>query len=90
MLGDDRSVYPLEMLESVKGFPPLFAYHGRDDSAVEVEQTEVFVKRLKEVWPEGKVLVRYERGDHGFDKLVGLETPWLKEGLEFVTWEWLG
>ena len=84
------SLYPLEMLKRVKGFPKVFAYHGRDDSAVEVEQTEAFVKRCGEVLPEGRLLVRYEGGDHGFDKLSGLETPWLKEGLEFVTEEWLG
>lgn len=90
MLGEDVSLYPLEMLKRVKGFPKVFAYHGRDDSAVEVEQTEAFVKRCGEVLPEGRLLVRYEGGDHGFDKLSGLETPWLKEGLEFVTEEWLG
>ena len=90
MLGDDASLYPLEMLKGGKCFPKVFAYHGRDDLAVEVEQTKAFVKRCREVMPDGRLLVRYERGDHGFDKLRGLETPWLKEGLEFVTEEWLG
>lgn len=89
MLGDERSVYPMEILESVESFPPLFIYHGREDSAVEVQQTEVFVGKLKEVLPEGRVLVKYEHGDHGFDAPARLETPWLKEGLEFVSVDWL-
>lgn len=91
MLGAERSVYPMEVLGDAKdsAFPPLFIYHGTDDGAVEVQQTEVFVKKLKEVRPEGAVLVRFERGDHGFDAPVGLEAPWLSEGLDFVSGYWL-
>ena len=89
MLGDDAAVYPMEMLGSVKTFPPLFICHGTEDSAVEVRQTEAFVEKLKDVLPGAKVLVRFEHGDHGFDAPMGLEVPWLKEGLEFVTGEWL-
>ena len=67
------SLYPLEMLPSVKsGFPKMFVYHGMDDSVVEVAQTEAFVRRCREVLPGGgRLLVRYEAGDHGFDRLVG-------------------
>ena len=92
MLGEDRAVYPMESLESAKDhFPPLFIYHGLEDSAVEVKQTQAFVDRLRQVSPEAKLLVRFEHGDHGFDaKVVGLEAPWLKEGLDFVRPEWLG
>lgn len=89
MLGNDKSVYPMEMLREVKSFPPLFIFHGREDSAIEVKQTENFVRRLGEVMPGGRVLVKYEHGDHGFDALAGLETPWLKEGLDFVRGDWL-
>lgn len=89
MLGEDKSVYPMEMLESVESFPPLFIYHGTDDSAVEIEQTEVFVKKFKQVLPEAKVLVRFEPGDHGFDAPVRLDVPWLKEGLDFIREHWL-
>lgn len=89
MLGNDKSVYPMEVLQLVKSFPPLFVYHGKDDSAVEVEQTEVLVKKFKEVLPEAKILVKFEHGEHGFDAPMGLEVPWLKEGLEFVTENWL-
>lgn len=90
MLGSDKAVYPMEMLDTVKSFPPLFIYHGTDDSAVEVRQTEAFVERFASVVPGGKLLVRYERGDHGFDAPVGLGAPWLREGLDFVEGEWLG
>lgn len=88
---NDTSLYPLETLESAKTyFPPLFIYHGVNDSAVEAEGTRRFLEKYKEVMPEGKVLVKLEPGEHGFDSVVGLDEPWLKEGLEFVTKAWLG
>ena len=91
MLGSDRSLYPFEMLETAKDFfPPLFIFHGTDDTAVEVERTQRFVQKFREVVPKGKVLVKYEPGEHVFDSPVGLEVPWLKQGLAFVAEEWLG
>ena len=80
----------MEMLDTVTSFPPLFIYHGEDDSAVEVRQTEAFVETFGRLVPRGKLLVRYERGDHGFDAPVGLGAPWLREGLDFLQGEWLG
>ncbi|CAF9937837.1 MAG: hypothetical protein ALECFALPRED_007428 [Alectoria fallacina] len=90
MLGSDKAAYPMEMLDTVTSFPPLFIYHGEDDSAVEVRQTEAFVETFGRLVPRGKLLVRYERGDHGFDAPVGLGAPWLREGLDFLQGEWLG
>lgn len=29
-----------------------------------------------------------EPGEHGFDKEVSLDTPWLRDGLEFVERFW--
>ncbi len=90
MLGSERELYPMEMLgQAGLGFPPLFIYHGTEDGAVEVAQTEAFVRRLGEVGGGGKALVKYESGDHGFDAKVGVGEPWLREGLEFVKGEWL-
>ena len=90
MLGDDASLYPLESIEGVKGYPPFFIFHGKDDSIVPTEGTEKFVKKLEQSLPGGKVLAKFPIGDHGFDSIIDLETPWLSEGLQFITAEWLG
>ena len=91
MLGSDRSLYPFGMLEIANNFfPPLFIFHGTDDTAVEVEGTQRFVQKFREVAPKGKVLVKYEPGKHVFDSPVGLEVSCLKRGLAFVAEEWLG
>ena len=89
ILGSDASLYPLETIGTVESFPNLFVYHGKNDSAVPAEGTKKFVEKFKLVLPECKVLMKIEAGDHGFDIPVGLETPWMKEGLTFVTDEWL-
>lgn len=90
LFSHDSSLYPVETLESAQAyFPPLFIYHGLNDSAVEVEGTRKFVEKCKQVLPEGKVLVKLEPGEHGFDGMVELDEPWMKEGLDFVTKAWL-
>lgn len=89
MMGIERRLYPMESLGDVGKFPPLFIYHGIEDSAVPVEGTERFVRRLKEILPKGEVLMRLESGEHGFDTPAGLEVPWLKDGLKFVSGAWL-
>lgn len=89
LMGTDQALYPLEVVEGVKSFPPLFIYHGREDAVVPVEDTVKFVDAVKRVVPGAKVLCKLETGDHGFDALVTAEEPWLKEGLEFLDKEWL-
>ncbi|KAK4695268.1 hypothetical protein P7C71_g2455, partial [Lecanoromycetidae sp. Uapishka_2] len=88
---NDTSLYPIETLDSAKSyFPPLFIYHGLNDSAVEVAGTLEFMRKYREVMPEDKMLVKLVPGEHGFDSTLELDEPWLKEGLEFITKEWLG
>jgi len=89
LIGTDRTLFPFEMIKTAKSYPPLFIYHGRDDSAVPVEGTPKFVEAFKQIFPENKVLMKIEPGNHGFDSSAELSDPWLKEGLEFVAAEWL-
>lgn len=56
-LGKDPFLFPLETIESVKMFPPLFIYHGRDDSVVPAEGTEKVC---------GKIYTKLARGKIGF------------------------
>lgn len=90
MLGTHESLFPMNMINVAKAFPPLFIYHGRQDAAVPSEGTEKFVEKLNYVLPGAKVLLKIEDGNHGFDSGVEVETPWMKEGLNFMTHEWLG
>ncbi|KAK9323822.1 Alpha/Beta hydrolase protein [Lipomyces orientalis] len=83
------ALFPMEQLELIQSVPPLFIFHGRDDTAVPVEESESFVAKLKTRLPESKVLLVLEPGEHAFDSTATLETPWLKQGLDFVTNEWL-
>lgn len=90
MLGTHPSLFPINTINVAKAFPPLFIYHGRQDTLIPREGTEKFVENLKVVLPEVKVLFKTEDGDHGLDSSITVETPWMKEGLDFVTQEWLG
>lgn len=89
LMGSETAVYPMEVVESVESFPPLFVYHGREDAVLPVEDTVRFVDAVKRVVPDAKIVCKLETGDHGFDALVTADDPWLKEGLEFLDAEWL-
>jgi len=85
VLGDNAEFYPMEMLERVKVLPPLFTYHGSDDTAVSVEGTKAYVGKLQQVNPQAKVVLKLERGDHGNSQLKSdLKGRWLKERLSFI------
>jgi hypothetical protein len=95
-LGIDIRLYPMQMLEERIKKPAdlskIFIYHGRQDSAVQYKGTEKFEETMKGL--EGgkeKIYISIQEGEHGFDNLdeFTLDTPWLKEGLEFVTGTWL-
>lgn len=92
MLGRADELFPLRVLEKVpkgrKG-PFLFAFHGTDDSAVPYAGTQSFVAKWKERFGEASVKPTFRPGEHGLDTELGLEEPWLKEGLEAVTNAWL-
>jgi hypothetical protein len=72
--------------------PKVFPYPGKQDSIVPTRGKEKFVKTLQAL-SEGKekVFMSFQDGEHGFDSSdqLTLDTPWLKEGLEFVTETWL-
>ncbi|KAK3112915.1 hypothetical protein LTR53_010309 [Teratosphaeriaceae sp. CCFEE 6253] len=98
-LGDDRGLYPLELLEdgavSEAGLPPMWILHGKHDSAVPVDGTYRFVEKLLGAWPDAQLHVTIEDGEHGFDnhafgtgEAATLETAWVKEGVEFVQKYW--
>jgi acetyl esterase/lipase len=97
--GQDRGLLPLEQFEDnavPKNLPPIWVLHGRQDSAVPIEGTEKLVKALRAFGEDGERLhVSIEDGEHGFDnhaagtgEAATLETPWVKQGIEFVEQYW--
>lgn len=88
-LGTEEKLYPMQEIEKRDEFPPVFIFHGKDDSAVPAVGTERFVDVYKRRFGAEKILCRIEEGDHGFDKPSKLEDEWLVEGLGFVEREWL-
>lgn len=85
-------LYPLERIEDgtvdVERLPEVFVFHALEDRAVPVEDTRRFVRVVTAYGGEEKLHVHYEEGaDHGFEykEEVGLDTPWLKDGMRFVS-----
>lgn len=64
-----KSVSPYHLLDSTSNYPPTFILHGTGDSAVPVEQSYKFAKRLRELGIE--VDERYkEGGEHCFENKI--------------------
>ena len=89
-LGDDSVLYPLEMLHKVDNLPPTWLLHGKDDTVIPTDSSYKYKKKVKEVLPDAKLHVSYEPGDHGFDNdpTIGLDTGWVKEGVDFIEQFW--
>jgi acetyl esterase/lipase len=93
-LGYTKGLLPIEAIENATSFPPTWIVHGESDTAVSVEDSKAFVKKVVEVLgeeTEKRVRLHVEPGkDHGFDgELREEDTPWLKEGLEWIEGQWL-
>lgn len=94
---DDPELFPLDRLrdgqhaklpgESI--FPPLFVLHGESDSAVPAEGTRRLLEVIDQVDPRHRVRAAFRPGDHGFDGEATLEDGWLREGLDWISSEWL-
>ncbi|KIW36497.1 uncharacterized protein PV06_11264 [Exophiala oligosperma] len=70
--------------------PPMFIFHGEQDSAVPAEGSQRFVQALRKNRPRARVHLEIQPGDHGFDFSATLQTDWLKQGLKVVGPAWLG
>jgi acetyl esterase/lipase len=90
-LGKDRKLYPIDRLEDGDRLPSggLVVTHGRDDSAVPAEGSEVFVNKVREVQPGLDVVLEIQPGEHGFDGATTLEDGWIANGLKGAVGAWL-
>ncbi|KAF2441433.1 alpha/beta-hydrolase [Karstenula rhodostoma CBS 690.94] len=89
--GEDKPLWPITAVESVKFLPPTTIFHATGDSAVKFQDSVDFVEKTRSVIPGVEIRLAYgKEGDHGFDNaLKEDEEPWLKEELEWVENKWL-
>ena len=90
LMGSEPELFPMRNLDKVKDtqLVPMWIYHGREDSAVPVDNSIVFVDKVKKLNPQAEVKLTLQPGDHGFDADMPLNTDWIKEGLSFVERFW--
>lgn len=94
LLGAEKSLYPLDVLDSLSSLPPTWILHGKADSVVPVEGTRKYAAKLRERLPQAQLRLSLEEGEHGFDnhgpdgEPASLEMAWVKEGVEFIEQYW--
>lgn len=93
----DSRLFPFRRLQDARdadgkcegeNLPPMFIFHGKQDSAVPSEGTVAFEKRMRSLRPKARLRVCLQEGDHGFDAEASLQTPWLREGLKEPVEAW--
>ena len=92
--GTDKKLLPITAVEEATHFPPTWISHGSEDTAVSVEDSKRFVKKVGDLLGDrvraNMRLTIVDGADHGFDMdLKEEETPWLKVGLKWVQEKWL-
>jgi hypothetical protein len=90
LVGEDPSLFPMEVMESAKDIPSTLIIHGKEDSCVPYRSSEAFVEKMKLLHPDVKVHYALVPGEHAVDYFATFETDFLKAGLDFITPEWLG
>ncbi|RYP71292.1 hypothetical protein DL771_004869 [Monosporascus sp. 5C6A] len=86
--GDKAWINPMTSLETAGKLPPILLYHSKDDEKAPWTFTERWATKLRELQPDVPLYLTYPSGDHVFDVNDTMETPWLKEPLEFVQKYW--
>ncbi|KAK9422916.1 putative Alpha/Beta hydrolase protein [Seiridium unicorne] len=79
---------PITSLGTAERIPPIFLFHGVDDSSVPVGEVQEWAEKLKRLHPEVPLHAVFPPGEHVLDKHHRLEEPWLKEPIAFVERYW--
>jgi acetyl esterase/lipase len=85
---DAERLCPMRALDTAGKLPPILLYHSKGDDLLPWQHTEEWAAKLRRLQPEVPLFLTYQQGDHVFDKDDTIETPWLKEPLEFVHKYW--
>lgn len=89
--GKDEKMWPIDKIEDVQAMPPTWIIHGGTDSAVDVKDSQEFVRKWTDRGVRGEVKLSVLPGkEHGFDiDLKESEEEWLREGLQWIEERWL-
>lgn len=87
-LSKDPLLDPMKSLATAGKLPPIFMFHGVDDSLVEVEGSQAWAEKLKRLQPDVPLYTVFRPGPHVLDKHDCLDTAWLREPIEFVERYW--
>jgi acetyl esterase/lipase len=74
-----KNISPLDLL--TPDFPPTFSIHGKEDSIIVAEDSEILTKKLKALGVIAKLLVI--PGDHGLQPEID-NLVYFKEGVAFL------
>ena len=85
---DAATLDPFLALDNAGKLPPILLYHSKEDEAVSWTHTEKWAQKLKKLQPDVPLYLKYTTGCHVFDADDTMDTPWLKEPLEFVQKYW--
>ncbi|KAI0134145.1 alpha/beta-hydrolase [Xylariales sp. AK1849] len=84
----DTYLDPMKSLDSAGAMPPVFLFHGTGDTSVRWEGSRDWADKLKRLHPDTPLHLVFREGEHCFDQEDTLETPWLKDPIEFVERFW--
>ncbi|KAK9789993.1 putative Alpha/Beta hydrolase protein [Seiridium cardinale] len=79
---------PIKNLETAGPLPPVFLFHGRDDTSVRVSDAETWADKLKILQPDVPLHLVLREGEPCFDQSDTLAKPWLRNPIEFVERYW--
>jgi hypothetical protein len=90
LLGGDAEVNPTEVLGFVqRAPPPIWAFHGTEDSIVPTDVLRTFAQRARELYGGELVLKEtYIPGEHGVGNDLHMDAGWVHEGLEWIKTYW--
>ncbi|KAJ5177079.1 uncharacterized protein N7482_002956 [Penicillium canariense] len=81
-LGKEAAVFPVENISRAKRMPPfLWLFHGRQDSAVPLYGSELFISELRAKQPEMDIRFETLDGEHGFDTDATIQDGWMRDGI---------
>ncbi|KEF51957.1 uncharacterized protein A1O9_11947 [Exophiala aquamarina CBS 119918] len=86
--GDRAWIDPMSSVETAPKMPPILLVHSKEDEAVSWEYSEAWAEKLQRLQPDVPMHLSWQTGHHVFDRDHNMETPWLKEPLEFVQKYW--
>ncbi|KAJ5116239.1 hypothetical protein N7456_000587 [Penicillium angulare] len=88
-LGREPQLYPIDLLPQAKKLPPfIWLFHGKQDSAVPLEQSEYFFEHLRKHAPHINVRFDVRDGEHGLGGEERLSEEWIQKGIEGVSSVW--